>query len=62
MAEEWTNHEKIKKEKLNKEQRRPPSKVTRTKEPNLDLMAKAFISLYYETKAEEDDKKTFSDK
>jgi hypothetical protein len=31
-------------------QRRPPSITTETREPNLDLMAKAIINLYYQTK------------
>ncbi|MEH7391292.1 hypothetical protein [Bacillus sp. JJ1474] len=30
--------------------RRPPSKIICDEEPNLDLMAKAFIELYFEVK------------
>lgn len=30
--------------------RRPPSTVTRNREPNFDLMAKALLNLYYQTK------------
>jgi hypothetical protein len=33
--------------------RRPPCNRTRTREPNLDLMAKAIINLYYKTKGKE---------
>jgi hypothetical protein len=33
--------------------RRPPCIRTRTKEPNLDLMAKAIINMYYQTKENE---------
>jgi hypothetical protein len=32
------------------EKNEPPSKVIRTNEPNLELMAKAFRDLYYELK------------
>ena len=31
-------------------QHRPPCKRTRTREPNLQLMAKAIIDLYFRTK------------
>ncbi|MEH7419061.1 hypothetical protein V7266_27925 [Neobacillus drentensis] len=34
-------------------ERMPPCKCTRTREPNLDLMAKAIIDLYYKTKGQE---------
>lgn len=30
--------------------RRPPSNIKQTREPNLDLMAKAIIELYYLTR------------
>lgn len=39
-----------KKSTQKKDKPRPPSTVTRNKEPNIDLMAKAFIQLYEETK------------
>ena len=33
-------------------ERRPPCKRTRTREPNLDLMAKAIMNLYHQTKGQ----------
>lgn len=33
-------------------ERMPPCKCTRTREPNLDLMAKAIIDLYFRTKGQ----------
>lgn len=37
-------------EEMYYEDNMPPCKVIRTNEPNLELMAKAFRELYYETK------------
>lgn len=38
-------------------QRRPPCERERTNEPNLDLMAKAIINLYYQTKKDSQNEK-----
>lgn len=38
---------------INSDQERPPCKVTRINDPDFELMAKAFLNLYYQTKVRE---------
>jgi len=49
MTDNKNSEEKIVYSKITGE-RRPPCKCTVTREPNLELMAKAIINLYYQTK------------